>query len=566
MTDAPPRQRAAVSRLERSPPQLPTGDTVVFRHTKLPSSRQSSVVAGLASPPAATSLQTAVQPQQKKRRVDSVVPGERRRRLTVRVTKRGDSLGFGVRHDRFKRLRVSTLQGTTSDLRVGDALLSVNAVDLTGLEFLTVVGHLKATRPGELVFEVERDDTNEADGAQQKAKPIATEANGIARSLPATSVATPALGLQLPSTVVTPQPSQTQAWSTSQPATTVASTSPGTVVTQSSSVFWNQNSGVPGQPTAIDKNLTVFGAAKQRAQKEMQPAAALPTVPENGVQPPKKRGRPPQRAVAMLDSNGQPVNITALMADLKKERAEKALLEEKNNGLRKRLQRMLIENDEVRVRASNQVAAAQEKAKREIAEAQNQLAAARAQLRLQDRGPDVGRADSVANDLITCKAQIERLKTSEAERYSLLTARYRGECRMAVAEAQRVLDTLAGMFRTKLRYVGRANRDSANTEVEVACDGVRRLAFMKLFGLAHDFAFYSSAAFHSQEVLHHTIEHDQFTELFGSTLSHEERAGLFYVATAPMHVAYDAKSESITLKCQWAEQNALRDLARNFRS
>ncbi|ETL31598.1 hypothetical protein F441_16026 [Phytophthora nicotianae CJ01A1] len=76
----------------------------------------------------------------------------------------------------------------------------------------------------------------------------------------------------------------------------------------------------------------------------------------------------------MLDDNGQPVNVTALLADLKKERSTKAALEEKNAGLRKRVQRMLIENDEVRVKAKNEVVAAQEKAHREIAEAQNQLA------------------------------------------------------------------------------------------------------------------------------------------------------------------------------------------------
>ncbi|RLN64506.1 hypothetical protein BBJ29_001105 [Phytophthora kernoviae] len=473
MTDVPPHQPAAaapavIARLERTPPQLTNSDTVVFHHTKLPSSRQSSVVAGMGSP-TSTSFQNSGQPQKKKLCVENV-PGQRRHRLTIRVTKHGDTLGFGVRHDRFKRLRVSTLQGTTSDLRVGDALLSVNGVDLTGLEFLAVIGQLKATRPGELVFEVEREEKLQGDGTQQSAKPMETESIGVTRSLAAASVATTSIGVS------------------------------------------------------------------------------------------------PQRAVTMLDSNGQPVNVTALMADLKKERAEKTSLEEKNTGLRKRLQRMLIENDEVRVRAGNEVATAQEKAKREVTEAQNQLAAARAQLRLQDRGPDVARTDSVVNELIVCKAQIERLKNSEAERNSLLTARYRGECRIAAADAQRVLDTLAGMFCTKLRHVGRANRDGAsNTEVEVACDGVRRLAFMKLFRLAHDFTFYSSAAFHSQEVMHHTIEQEQFTELFGNTLFHEERAGLFYVATVPMHVAYDAKSESVTLKCQWAEQNALRELARNFR-
>ncbi|KAJ8577100.1 hypothetical protein ON010_g2103 [Phytophthora cinnamomi] len=299
------------------------------------------------------------------------------------------------------------------------------------------------------------------------------------------------------------------------------------------------------------------------------PPPSIPVTagaPANGGQQPRKRARPAQRAVTMLDDNGQPVNVTALMADLKKERSEKAALEEKNNGLRKRLQRMLIENDEVRVRAKNEVSAAQEKAKREVTQAQNQLAAARAQLRLQDRGPDVGRTDSIVNELTACKAQLERLKKAEAERTGVLNARYRAECRIATVDAQRVLDSVVGMFRTKLRQVGRMVRDNTSKpELEVACDGIRRLAFMKLFGMAHDFTFYTSAEYHSQEPVHHTLEQEQFSDLFGNYLCHEERAGLFYAATAPMFVVFDPSAESVVLKCQWAEQNALRDLARNFR-
>lgn len=242
-----------------------------------------------------------------------------------------------------------------------------------------------------------------------------------------------------------------------------------------------------------------------------------------------------QRAVTMLDDNGQPVNVTALMADLKKERDEKAALEEKNNALRKRLQRMLIENDEVRVRAKNEVTAAQEKTKREVTEAQNQLAAARAQLRLQDRGPDVGRTDSIVKELMACKAQLERVKKAEAERTGMLNTRYRSECRIATVDAQRILDSVVGMFRTKLRQVGRMARENTNKhDLEVACDGVRRLAFMTLFSMTHDFTFYTSAALHSQEPVHHTLEQEQFLDLFGNSLCHEERAGLFYVATAPM--------------------------------
>lgn len=88
-----------------------------------------------------------MQPQLKKFRVEAL-RGDGVRRMKVRVVKYGDKLGFGVRHDRYKRLQVSTLQGGDSSLQVGDRLLSVDGVDLTGQEFLTVIQHLKATPPG----------------------------------------------------------------------------------------------------------------------------------------------------------------------------------------------------------------------------------------------------------------------------------------------------------------------------------------------------------------------------------------------------------------------------------
>ncbi|EGZ29753.1 hypothetical protein PHYSODRAFT_472124 [Phytophthora sojae] len=321
----------------------------------------------------------------------------------------------------------------------------------------------------------------------------------------------------------------------------------------SSPGYWPQNGASPrGQPGRIIAGNPPTTSVPQTGV----PPHSIPittSAPMNGGQQPqpRKRARPAQRAVTMLDDNGQPVNVTALMADLKKERDEKAALEEKNNALRKRLQRMLIENDEVRVRAKNEVTAAQEKTKREVTEAQNQLAAARAQLRLQDRGPD---------------AQLERVKKAEAERTGMLNTRYRSECRIATVDAQRILDSVVGMFRTKLRQVGRMARENTNKhDLEVACDGVRRLAFMTLFSMTHDFTFYTSAALHSQEPVHHTLEQEQFLDLFGNSLCHEERAGLFYVATAPMLVVFDPSAESVVLRCQWAEQNALRDLARNFR-
>lgn len=82
-------------------------------------------------------------------------------RMTIRVMKEGNKLGFGIRHDSHRKLRVSTLQGNSaaakSPLRLGDILLSVNGINLNDLGFLEVIQHLKATRPGELVFDIERD-------------------------------------------------------------------------------------------------------------------------------------------------------------------------------------------------------------------------------------------------------------------------------------------------------------------------------------------------------------------------------------------------------------------------
>ncbi|KAF1782518.1 PDZ domain [Phytophthora cactorum] len=531
------------SRLADHPPATLTSDTVVFSHTKAPS-RQSSLVAGTASPvaspaasrqAAATLARHETQPQLKKFRVEAP-RADGVRQMTVRVMKHGDKLGFGVRHDRYKRLQVSTLQGGDSTLQVGDTLLSVNGQELTGHEFLTVIQLLKATRPGELVFEIER--VHQLNGhlavdSRSKSAPIATTSSG-------------------------------NPWSTAKVAASVATSGSGQTCRP------QKGTSPGGQPTVgAGRTLTGFLPTATVPQSGVPPPSipVTSTTTMNGAQQPRKRARPSaQRAVTMLDDNGQPVNVTALLTDLKKERAEKAALEEKNTGLRKRLQGMLIENDEVRVKAKNKVVAAQEKAQRELAEAQNQLAVVRAQLRLQERGPDVGLRDAMANERDTFKAQVERLKKAEADRTGLLTTRYRAECRIAAVDAQRVLDSVVGMFRTKLRQVGRMSRDSTGKpELEVACDGVRRLAFMKLFRMAHDFAFYTSAAFHSQDPVRHTIEQEEFMDLFGNSLCHEERAGLFYVATSPMLVVFDPSAESVVLKSEWAEQNALRDLARTIR-
>ncbi|CAH0475541.1 unnamed protein product [Peronospora belbahrii] len=129
------------------------------------------------------------------------------------------------------------------------------------------------------------------------------------------------------------------------------------------------------------------------------------------------------------------------------------------------------------------------------------------------------RADSIMNELMVCKAQLERQKKAEMEQTKLLTNRYWSECRIATVDAKRVLNAVVGMFQTKLRLLGRMSRDGAmKRELEVTCDGVQRLTFMKLFNVVHDFSFYMSTAFHSQDPVRYTVEQDQFVDLFGKIL------------------------------------------------
>ncbi|RMX69621.1 hypothetical protein DD238_002215 [Peronospora effusa] len=432
--------------------------------------------------------------------------GSDTRRLSVHVMRDGDTLGFEVRHDKHKRVQVSQVHEKDVQFRVGDTLLSVNGIDLTGQALTTVLQHVEVTKTRELVFDIER---HESSGCTEKIVPQSPNAASGA---------------------------------------TTGAMCHADIVALEAEVLPFQENKVNSETKEISKTLTSDSSTKTPHLLSIPVPADFPVI---CAPQPRKRARP----------------VTAtLVADLKKERAGNAALEEKNAALRKRLQRMLIENDEVRVRAKNEVTAAQEKAKIEIANVQSQLAAARAQLRLQDRSPDVARTDSILNELNMYKAQLERQKKTEMERTKMLTTRYWGECRIAIADAQRVLDSVVEMFRSKLRLVGRMRKDgTTKPELEVTCDGVRRLTFMKLFNLAHEVAFYMSAAFHSQDPVHHTLEQGQFVDLFGNSLCHEERAGFFYVAIAPMVVVFDPSVESVSLKCKWTEKSALRDIARNVR-
>lgn len=316
---------------------------------------------------------------------------------------------------------------------------------------------------------------------------------------------------------------------------------------------------------------------------------------------------PPSASIAGIDVDVSKMEkthkqvVNSLVMELKKEKAERATFENKNNALRKRLQTMLIQCDEVRVKASIQVAAVKESAKRVTQQLEKELAAARAQLRLQDRGPSVARTDSIMNDLITCKAQLDRAKRIEADRSAQLSARFNLESRHADREAHRVREKLISLFRAELRQVGKRGANPAPTAppstsasentVSVVYEGIRRLAFLKLFGFPHDFDQYTSPEFCSLAQIHRSLAHDEFADLFGNALSHEERTGIFIVALAPMvrarsrgraavhrartylvlwcaclqDVVYDPSTERLSLVCGWTEQNTIRELARNFR-
>jgi hypothetical protein len=249
---------------------------------------------------------------------------------------------------------------------------------------------------------------------------------------------------------------------------------------------------------------------------------------------------------AAIPPEKKPPTVNALMKELEKQRAEKASLENKSAGLRKRLQQMLIDCDEVRVRASAEVQVVKDKAQREVEAAQRALVEARAQLRLADRAPDFGRIDSAVDDLEAARIQIEKLKQADSERTALFNARCSMENRLAEREARRLLDVLTADGCAQLRIIARRQASSsgvangttaaggATDVVTITREGVRRLAFLKFFGLPHDFLHYMSPSFQSLDVLRHEVDRDQLVDLFGSAMRHEERAGLFYVAAAPM--------------------------------
>jgi hypothetical protein len=196
--------------------------------------------------------------------------GDGLRQLMVRVVKHGDRLGFGVRHDRYKRLQVSTLQGCGPQLRVGDTLLSVNGVDLTGHEFLAAIGHLKATRPGELLFEIER-----------------TERGGRAMTAGATSIA----DARSQAVAV----AATEAMTVQTPVNPWAAAS-ATAAPVSRGEAWPQNGASAQGQAAAERKMVNYVHTGMMLQTGVPPASIPVTSSSghqaNGTPQPRKRARP----------------------------------------------------------------------------------------------------------------------------------------------------------------------------------------------------------------------------------------------------------------------------------
>lgn len=463
-------------------------------------------------------------------------------RLTVTVIKEGDKLGFGIRNDANRRLKVSTLQSNTtaskSSLKIGDTLLSVNGIDLHNLGFLEVIQQLKATKPGELVFDIER--VIDDDGVDSSTHTGDTIVTDVPPMEPET---------ELESARFVPQDQPTPLRENQKPHGPMPSVAAGP------HQFHDQSNQMQGPPM---KQSTGPVSGEPRTKRPRPAGGMTPSQVE--------------MEIVRVEKQHKTV-MNALGLELKKERTEKMNLEEKNVALRRRLQNMLIECDEVRVKASSTVALIKDQAQHEIQELTRALQEARARMRLQDRGPDVARTDSIVIDLVAARDQLNRLRRVESERSTAMTNRFNSESRQAEREALRTRDRLISMFQSQLREAARRHYSntgvkstSSQSPVVIQLEGFRRLAFAKLFSLPSSFEWYVSEEYLSPAPVRHTLQsHDGVLDVFGNSLCHEERAGLFIVASAPMTVSYDPVNEKLTVSCPWTEQNQIRELARNFR-
>jgi hypothetical protein len=302
--------------------------------------------------------------------------------------------------------------------------------------------------------------------------------------------------------------------------------------------------------------------------------------------PPRKRARGILSSPAEIEmefrrlerSHRQEMN--AMMLNFNKERTERLQLVEKNASLRKRLKCMLIECDEVRVNANKTISGLKEQASKDIHELEKALASARAQLRLTDRSPNFAAQDTLMNELENYKIQLERIRTIERERTGYFKTRYAIESRYAEREAYRVRDRLVSLFRKALkdavvRRYSSSNHSNPSSSINssshsgttatstgigngtlstgsntksylgtksgkekdyvmVDLEGLRRLGFLKLFGLPSDLDHYASKEFNAMNQMHYSLQHHQMGEIFGNTLCYEERPGYLITVKAPL--------------------------------
>ena len=138
----------------------------------------------------------------------------------------------------------------------------------------------------------------------------------------------------------------------------------------------------------------------------------------------------------------------------------------------------------------------------------------------------------------------------------------------------------------------RASSSDNQQFIMVLYEGVRRLAFLKLFGLKCNYEHYASMEFNSMNQIHCALDYDQVRDIFDNALRYEERAGYYLVAKPPMvcvvffvwgqtpskmlitmvfvcgttqEVVYDPGTEQLNLMCAWSEQNTIREMGRNMR-
>lgn len=214
-------------------------------------------------------------------------------RMTVSVVKKGNRLGFGVRHDQAKRFVVSTVVGRSA-LHEGDTLVSVNGVLLDGLDFLAVVEQLKAMPPGTLVFDIERP-------AVAPRRPAAKTTNCSSASPPppvssaATSV--PAAGASAAAAVRAVPTMNGNTMAGGGPAVVSAAIPPTTVATLVSAP--STGLVVGAEPKALPSAVTNTSGIPAPITLSSVAAPTQPPAPSSSPQAPMLPGQPPLKKPRM---------------------------------------------------------------------------------------------------------------------------------------------------------------------------------------------------------------------------------------------------------------------------